>query len=1221
MKKSLLKFSWHICAWIWGIFFYALIAGVSVFLLMVGGMYMIAAKPALAAALFTAFNSGYTVRLEGVSVRPWSYLPSLQVTGLEVAGVDGKLRVRIHHAQLRLDLVAGLLNKQIAIQHFAAIGGEIALKLPQQPTATDSSSFSFNNTLPPWLRYAQELSIRDFTLRLEHPAQDVVIHHVRAQLQDQGYQHSLLLNFHLPALRLPKWPDIETQDGKAHLELHGRFTPHAQWRGSAWMRGLTVNHQRMATHIAFTLHPGIESGLQWEINPLRVRLGGQSWPPLRLGGQVYTTTNTLALWVKELALAPLIEPLANLLPAQWAKALRGLRPDSVLRNLAFIRFADNIEIQSHFDHHSNQAWQEVPGVKNLHGRVQFNEHGGYLWLDCQDTVVHLPQQFRQALHFDNLTGAVEWYRAANQWVISLPGLTFSDPVVTAATLSGELTFPAQGAPLADLHLFLQQGNPQAVYRYLPDVSTNGNARDWLKQSLRGGRILFGQGRLRGPLDRLPFAQGEGLLQADLKVSGLQVRYQPAWPALEKVSGSIKIRGPRLQVQADKGQIFDFSLTDTQVTIADMSANPPLLVVKGKGHGPGEDGLRFIRQSPLNKRIDVGQHEMKVKGNIGLQLQLRLPLHDEGETTTAGTIRFLPGSALYNKSVDVTLHKMHGEIRFAEDSLITENLGGELFAQKVDLNILDQADLTRVTLGGLADQTFIRRLLTHLDARFPYLHWLDTMQGSAHWEAFFDFPKHRSGPKAVDILVQSDLRGLATGLPYPMNKSAAQAEKLSVSSRFISGQGASLNVRYGDIVSVALEPGLEQGNIVLYPEKSGVDKPAGPGQLRITGHLPAIDGEQWLPYLLETNQPEEPYRIPNPPRSTWIELYADSIQVGLNYFPGLQFKAIRTPPQWQAHINSPRLSGKIIYNEQQMQAKVELDHLTLDPAPDAPAQPVPRYHWQPKEVPMVNLDCKQLFYTGRDLGSMTLEAYPVAEGMRVSPFQLQAGETEVRGSGFWRFANNYTEAEALMESTTLGKTLLRLQAATPDSKPLLGDTRTHLVFKGGWPGAPWSLTLGGLSGQLEVEADKGQLLDVEPGAMARSFGLFNLSNLTDRLQLDFKDVFGKGLSFSNMAGTLTLSNGIAKIQQYRVESPAARIELGGLLDIIQQTYTMHMRVIPRAGTPLPVAGALVGGLGVGAAVLLLQKLIEPELEKNLFYQYTITGPWDKPEITYQPDESP
>ena len=55
----------------------------------------------------------------------------------------------------------------------------------------------------------------------------------------------------------------------------------------------------------------------------------------------------------------------------------------------------------------------------------------------------------------------------------------------------------------------------------------------------------------------------------------------------------------------------------------------------------------------------------------------------------------------------------------------------------------------------------------------------------------------------------------------------------------------------------------------------------------------------------------------------------------------------------------------------------------------------------------------------------------------------------------------------------------------------------------------------------------------------------------------------------------------------------------------------MTVTPHLTSSLPVAVGIASGVAIGAAILLLQKIFEDQINEMTRVQYTITGPWTKP----------
>jgi hypothetical protein len=59
----------------------------------------------------------------------------------------------------------------------------------------------------------------------------------------------------------------------------------------------------------------------------------------------------------------------------------------------------------------------------------------------------------------------------------------------------------------------------------------------------------------------------------------------------------------------------------------------------------------------------------------------------------------------------------------------------------------------------------------------------------------------------------------------------------------------------------------------------------------------------------------------------------------------------------------------------------------------------------------------------------------------------------------------------------------------------------------------------LSGEMKLEASKGQFLKLDPGA-GKLLGLISLQTLPRRFSLDFGDVFSQGFAFDSIQGSMS-----------------------------------------------------------------------------------------------------
>ncbi len=1291
----------------WRLFFVALLTLALALALLASGLWWLGTSPATAQMLLSWLAGGHVVTLSSLEIQPFSLRPALRARGLTVESISGQWRIQLQDLYAGLDLMGTLFHGQPELQRLTALEGEwvwLGAEPPScqavvAPAAHPNSPPLLADAFPLWLLRTERITLQRMRVTLPAAWQSAcglpALPAASAEFRNEGYQYRLRLELQWPAsasplaiaglafnarggyadveLRTPTVPGIRTL---AHWSAAPELKAEVHWRGLALQAANPAQPpsawQEIDLRASARLWPGGDSRWHWETQDAKIAVNQSAWPALHLRGSIaphnsqpwqpgtqalpgtQASPGTRALlWAESVPAQPVLNLLAGLdaLPPR----LRELQPSVTLRSLWLTRDAHNLQLDCGFAGYTQRAAGGLPGVRNLSGRLRLTGMEGRLLLDSRAVELHLPEQFSHPFIFNQLNGQIRWQAVDNTrvpgagWQIDIPGLQFSDNAIAEATIHGRVTvgrtpaLRASTSPEADLTIHVRDVKAVDIHRYLPDQAIPHTVH-WLQHGLRAGRISSGQAVLRGPLAQFPFAHGNGVLQAQLAVEQVAVNYQPGWPELKKILGHVYIDGTALRVHARDAQVFDFHLTDTEVAIADMSADKPVLTANGQGVGTGADGLRFIRESPLQDQIDVGQNDLEIDGTIGLGLELVVPLY-HAHGSTKGSITFQRGSNLRSRSMGLTLEHMRGQMHFDDASVGTENLRAMLFDQAVTLELSDGEDargrFSRATLAGQADQDFLRKLFRHLDNEFAYLHWLDNLQGSAAWQADLDFLKKPpiatdSGQtaKTVDILVTSDLRGLATGLPPPLHKPADHAVPLRVRTRAGMAGGSGLTVRYDDWLAADLLPGLQQGS-VRFGALARQEVTPEPGELRVSGELaqnarvsgnarvPGFDWEAWQPYLTPT-QPTPGAAIPPATATPMVfALSARTAQAGGLQLHDAQLNARATPvphthaTAWDATLASREIHGELRYDPEQRMAEVNLARVELTADNFLPSNPTARARqksrWHPDDLPSVSFQCQELTVFGRKLGKLTWEAQSHAHGMQIQPLILQTGEAELHANGGWDAAANRTAMDAVLVAPDLGQWLARLAIATAEGKPFVREGPTRAEFQGSWAGAPWQFSLPVLEGRLQVNTGRGSVVEVEPGALARMFGLLDLQTLPQRLRLDFNDVFGHGLAFSAMEADVAIAHGLADAQRIRLDSPAAHIDLEGRVDLLQQQFGLRMNVTPHASNTLPVAGALLGGLGIGAAVLILQKILEPELEKNLSNPYTITGPWDNPQV--------
>jgi uncharacterized protein YhdP len=165
----------------------------------------------------------------------------------------------------------------------------------------------------------------------------------------------------------------------------------------------------------------------------------------------------------------------------------------------------------------------------------------------------------------------------------------------------------------------------------------------------------------------------------------------------------------------------------------------------------------------------------------------------------------------------------------------------------------------------------------------------------------------------------------------------------------------------------------------------------------------------------------------------------------------------------------------------------------------------------------------------------------------------------------------------------------------------------------WNGPLTSIHYPSLSGQMTVDAEKGQFNKLEPG-VGKLLGLISLQSLPRRLTLDFRDIFSDGLAFDSIEGKLAVRKGVMRTNgPLRIYGPAAQIEMQGESDLKAETQDLQVVVRPELGGLAAVGAAALAHPVVGAAALVANTVLQKPLNRLFSYRYHVTGTWADPKV--------
>jgi uncharacterized protein (TIGR02099 family) len=852
------------------------------------------------------------------------------------------------------------------------------------------------------------------------------------------------------------------------------------------------------------------------------------------------------------------------------------------------------------------AWQpdsRLPGAQGMAGAITASADQAVITLTTDKAALDFANLFRAPLPLDALTGSVYWRRDGAGWRVLAQDVVAHNEDVQVK-MSGYLDEPeADGSPYLNLSATFGDGKGDHVSRYLPAKIMHAGTVAWLDKAIVNGRVSGGSVRIYGPLEDFPYDDGKGLFEIRFDVTDGILEYAAGWPRLEEIETEILFHGRRFEAHAAAAKSLDSEITKAVITIPDMTAHPAVLMVDGEAQGPTRDAVRYVTESPLRHSLGAYLNDVSAGGGSRLRLSLKLPLGKRKRPPRIkGTLQISDGSLLFN-AVKINLTYINGSLDFSERGLAADQIQADLLGQAVSISAKTTADPDGATTifsaqGKMGAAALAKRFAMPLA---PYV------AGTATWHGELRIPPHKEG--WVELDVASPLQGVAVNLPAPMGKKAEEARELLVQMPLPLKSEKPVHVRYGEDIDAQLsllgtDSGLQlgRGELRLGPGVAVLPSQAG---MRVVGTLPEFDEAQWAGIL---NKEVGGKKMPTPPKVSSVDMAFGALKLQGRQLDKVQLQAERRNAAWDVKIDSVQAAGLIHYPDAQDSPLVmDMDRLYLErfkKGADAESGADPR-----KARPL-DINAKSFHYGNLDLGELHMSATRSPAGLIFDDIHAHSPQRTLKVSGQWVMEDDQPRSsfQVTYKGDDAGNTLTTLGFAG-----MIKGGKTDTNFKLQWPGSPADFALARAVGSINFEIKDGRLLDVEPGA-GRILGLLSFQALPRRLTLDFSDLFQKGFSFDTLAGSFTIEKGNAFTDNMYMDGPAARIEAHGRVGLSAEDYDQRVTVIPNVSAGLPVAGALAGGIGGGAAMWLVEKILKPGIDKITKVDYQVTGPWANPTVT-------
>jgi uncharacterized protein YhdP len=267
-----------------------------------------------------------------------------------------------------------------------------------------------------------------------------------------------------------------------------------------------------------------------------------------------------------------------------------------------------------------------------------------------------------------------------------------------------------------------------------------------------------------------------------------------------------------------------------------------------------------------------------------------------------------------------------------------------------------------------------------------------------------------------------------------------------------------------------------------------------------------------------------------------------------------------------------------------------------------------------DLPVADVVVEHLMLGGGDYGRWSFGLRPEAGSLRV--IDLVADVRGVRIDApdglTWDGERDVTRFVGDLTAGDLREVLPRWGYA-----PQLETAETFVGADFTWPGSPAAVDMLRLRGKATMRADNGRFLEMETaGGTLAVFSLLNFTAIAKRINLDFSDVSGKGISFDRLRARVALDRGLLTfVEPMEVEGTGSNFRIAGSVDLNTGKLDNEMIVTLPVSKSLPWYGAYIALANpiAGLGVLVGERVLRKPLEQFSSARYDIGGTLETPEV--------
>jgi len=916
------------------------------------------------------------------------------------------------------------------------------------------------------------------------------------------------------------------------------------------------------------------------------------------------------------------------------KYLKTINPRGTLKDLD-IAFKDKedgyLAITANVEKGESEAIMGAPALGNVNGFLSMNLLGGSFDIAVDDgLMVALPKVYYDPLYFEQASGQIRWEIDLEKkfTYISSGLLTVTNPEEQGkGFLHLSLPFSKKyGEQMMTLSLGIENTLAKNHRKYVPKTIPKHLYR-WLNTSIKQGHIKNARFLYHGSVDAGPAVQPTIQLSGEIHDGGLV--FDPQWPKLEGVTGSLTLENNSLDVRIDKASISGNSVYDTKIRLVDdKTMHGQALSIAGSLAGDVKAAMVLLKNSPIKKHIGSTFDTWDTSGGVSAKIDLLIPLNPESEGLSQRVDVGFSKAQVKIPNLKLSIDDIAGKLYFHSDKgIFTSNLSGTIWDKKFSSTI-------KSPLNNQGGRDTIISFVGNLEIEDLYK-WTERpelrfTQGESQVEGHLFIPgEFAEKPFEIDVI--SSLQGVKINLPEPFHKDFEEKTSFSARIRFFDTDEEyqfnltdSHRFTFLSAADNSVSAKIEINTVDNSPDTfDPIEKTDG---FDISGHLRHFNLEQWIAvkdqYFSYVDEMGSNEGVSDQVAARY-DVQIDKFLLGTVEIRDLEISGKRQTPFWLMNVKSELLAGRVVVPVDDRPIALDLDYLRIDGEPvgsssegetrsvlaDIDLSRIVALDFSTEEFSLGDTNFGAWDFKLRPIqgGIVIHDIYAVTKGMRI-------GNDDVGAEFVW--LKDGEQQSSQFSGVVAADNLADVFGAWGKQK-LLESESAFIDIDAQWPGAPDEVTLQTVTGIISLDVRNGSFNRVagsDENDLLRLIALFNFDTILRRLRLDFSDLTAQGYAYDSVQGNLDFRDGIIYLTDpLIVKSSSSNMQLAGTVDVIKEKLDGEMVVTLPVASNIAVATALVVGLPAALGVYVMSKLFKKQVDRASSLNVQVKGGWEDPKV--------